>query len=96
MDCLSEGQITGDFQENLVDMTTDRRFHTIFKEIPYRNSILKPARNILLLEKSAVMYFIKFGAKYFCENCVCYGINQDQTEKLPTAGTDSRRQYCAT
>ena len=96
MDCLYEGQTTGDFQENLVHMMTNRRFQTIFKEISFRNSIVKPARNILLLKKSAVMYFIKFVATYFYENCVCYGINQDQTQKLAAAGIDTRRQYCAT
>ena len=42
------------------------------------------------------MSFIKFGATYFYENCLCYGINQDQTEKLPSVGIDTRRQYCAT
>ena len=51
MDCLSEGQITGDFEENFVGMTTDRLFQTIFKEIPFGNSIVKPARNILLLKE---------------------------------------------
>ena len=51
IDCLSESHNTGDFQENLVDMTTDRRFQTIFKEIPFRNSIVKTTRNILLLKE---------------------------------------------
>jgi hypothetical protein len=44
------------------------------------------------------MSFLNFGATYFYENYLCYGINQDQREKLPAAGIrlDTRRQYCAT
>jgi hypothetical protein len=57
MDCLSEGPITGDFQENLVDMKTDRRVQTIFKEIPFRNSIVKAARNVLLLKEVLLCLF---------------------------------------
>jgi hypothetical protein len=57
MDCLSEGQITGHFQENFVDMTTDRRFQTIVMEIPFRNSIVKPARNILLFKELLLRLF---------------------------------------
>jgi hypothetical protein len=76
---------------------TNVRFQTILKEIPFRNSIVKPVRNILLL-KEVAMSFLKFGAKYFYENSLCYGINQDQTEKLPAAGIrlHTRRQHCAT
>jgi len=57
MDYFSEGHITGDFQENLVDMMTDRRFQIIFKEIIFRNSIVKPARNILMLKEVLLCLF---------------------------------------
>ena len=67
MDCLSEGQITGDFRKNLVDMMTDRRFQTIFKEILFRNSIVKPARNILLLKKCCYV-FSKIWSNVFLQN----------------------------
>jgi len=57
MECLSECQITGDFQENLIDTMTERRFRTIFKEIHFRNSVAKPARNILLLKEVLLCLF---------------------------------------
>jgi len=57
MGCLSESHITGDFQESLVDTMTDRRFQTIFKEIPFRNFTVKPARNIPLLKEVLLCLF---------------------------------------
>jgi hypothetical protein len=51
MNTVSKAKITDDLQDNIIDMTTDRRFQTILKEISYRNSGVKSARIILPLDE---------------------------------------------
>jgi hypothetical protein len=51
MDAAFKAKMTDDLQGNIIDMTTDRRFKTIFKETPSRNSAVKSARIILPLDE---------------------------------------------
>jgi hypothetical protein len=41
MVAVSRAKIKDDLQENIIDMTTDRRFQAIFKEKSLRNSGVK-------------------------------------------------------
>jgi hypothetical protein len=87
MNTVSKAKITDDLQDNIIDMTTDRRFQTIFKEKCLSKFWCEVSKDYPSLGRSAVTAVRK--------NVFCYAINQNQAEKLPAAATrlDPRRQY---
>jgi hypothetical protein len=96
MDAVSKAKIADDLQDNIIDMTTDRRFQTIFNEKSLSEFWCEVSEDYPSLGRSAVTALLPFGSTYLCERTfLCHGINQDQAEKLHAAESrlDPRRQY---
>jgi hypothetical protein len=67
----------------------------IFKEKSVSEFWCEVSKDYPSLGRSAVTALLPFGSTYLCQRTLfCHGINQDQAEKLPAAGTriDPRRQ----
>jgi hypothetical protein len=67
MDAVSKAKITDDLQDNIIDMTTDRRFQTIFKEKSLLEFWCEVNKNYPSLGQSAVTALLPFGSTYLCE-----------------------------
>jgi hypothetical protein len=96
MDAVSKAKIMDDLQDNIIDMTTDHRFQTIFKEKSLLEFWCEVSKDYPSLGQSAVMALLPFGSTYLCKRTFSVNdINQDQAEKLPAVGTtlDPRHQH---
>jgi hypothetical protein len=83
-----------DLKDNIIDMTTDRRFQTILKEKSLSEFWCEVSEDYSSLGRSTVTALLPFGSTYLCERTfLCYGIIQDQAEKLPASESrlDPRR-----
>jgi hypothetical protein len=67
MDAVSKAKITDDLQGNILDMMTDRRFQTIFKEKSLSEFWREGSKDYPSLGRSAVMALLPFGSAYLCE-----------------------------
>jgi hypothetical protein len=67
VDAVSEAKITDDLQDNIIDMTTDLRFQTIFKEKFLSELWCEVSKDYSSLGQSAVTALLPFGSTYLCE-----------------------------
>jgi hypothetical protein len=63
----SKAKITDDVKDNIIDMTTDRRFQTIFKEKFLTEFWCEISKGYPSLGRSAVTALLPFGSTYLCE-----------------------------
>jgi hypothetical protein len=66
MDAVSKAKATDDLQYNILDMTTDRRFQTIFKEKSLSEFWCEVSKDYPSPRRSAVTALLPFGATYLC------------------------------
>jgi hypothetical protein len=67
MDAVSKAKITDDLQDNIIDMTTDRRFQTIFKEKSLSEYWYEVNKDYPSLGRSAMTALLPFLSTYLCE-----------------------------
>jgi hypothetical protein len=67
MDAVSEAKIADDLQDNIIDMTTDLRFQTIFKEKSLSEFWCEVSKDYPSLGRSAVTALLPFGSTYLAK-----------------------------
>jgi hypothetical protein len=66
MDAVSKAKITDDLQDNMIDMTKNRRFLTIFKEKSVSEFWCEVSKDYPSFGRSAVTALLPFGSTYLC------------------------------
>jgi hypothetical protein len=67
MDAVSDAKIRHNLQDNIIDMTTDCRFETIFKETSLSEFWCEVIEDYPSLGRSAVTARLPFGSTYLAK-----------------------------